>query len=88
MPLSYRAPERRTLALRLRVKRKDRTILYLIPGAGAFQAAFVLGDRAVATTQSAALPERIHRLIAEARHYAEGTGFRTDVAGDEDLDAV
>jgi hypothetical protein len=72
----------------VRVKRKARTILYLLPGEGAFRAAFVLGDRAIEATRQAGLPAGIERLIAEAKRYTEGTGFRMDVTGPADVAAV
>jgi hypothetical protein len=63
----------------LRAKRGDRTIVYLIPQDRAFLVAIVLGDRAVAAARSATLPARVLEVIAAARRYAEGTGFRVPV---------
>jgi hypothetical protein len=72
----------------LRLKRKDRIILYLIPLHGSFQVALVLGDRAVKTAREAKLPKSVLKTIADARRYAEGTGIRIAVRGPEDLAAI
>ena len=72
----------------LRLKRKDRIILYLIPLHGSFQAALVLGDKAVKATGETKLPERVRKTIVEARRYAEGTGVRIAVKGHGDLAAI
>ena len=72
----------------LRVKKKDRTILYMLPSNGTFRVAFVLGDRAVAATRQVSLPPYVVRTITGARRYAEGTGFRLQVSGPEDLPAI
>lgn len=72
----------------LRLKHKERNIVYLIPLQGAFQVAFVLGDKAVKVAQRSSLPARIQQLIAESRRYAEGTGVRINVQGPEDIAAI
>ncbi len=72
----------------LRLKRKERTILYLIPRKDSFQAAFVLGDRAVVAARKVALPDRIVAALNEAPRYAEGTGLRFEVLGPEDHAAI
>ena len=72
----------------LRLKRGERTIVYLIPLQGAIQAALVLGDRAVKAAQQSALPARVRRIIAEAPRYAEGTGVRITVTWPEDVLAI
>ena len=53
---------------------------------GSFQAALVLGDKAV--KEASALPARVRRIIAEAPRYAEGTGVRVSVNGPEDVSAI
>jgi hypothetical protein len=50
----------------LRLKHGARTIVYLIPLRGSFQAALVLGDKAVKAAQRSALPARTRKIIAEA----------------------
>jgi hypothetical protein len=72
----------------LRLKHKDRTIVYLIPLQGSFQAALVLGDKAVKVAGQSHLPARIRKIISEARRYAEGTGVRINVQGPEDVAAI
>jgi hypothetical protein len=72
----------------LRLKRKDRIILYLVPMKGSFQAAIVLGDKAVKVARDSKLPGRVLKTLAEARRYAEGTGIRVLVQRPEDLAAM
>jgi hypothetical protein len=63
----------------LRLKHKDRVILYLTPGRGQFLASFVLGEKAVAAAHAAGLPAPILAAIDGARKYAEGRGVRLAV---------
>jgi hypothetical protein len=72
----------------LRLKRGERTILYLLPSRGSFRAAFVLGDQAVAAARGARLPKAVLRAIEQAKRYAEGTGIRLDIRSAKDLAVV
>ncbi len=72
----------------LKLKKKDRTILYLSPCNGSFRASFVLGDKAVEAAKSSDLPKPVIKLIAEAKKYAEGTGIRIDVNNLDDVQTV
>lgn len=72
----------------LRLKHGKRTIVYLVPLRGSFQAALVLGDKAVKAARQVSLPARARKIIAEAPRYAEGTGVRISVDGPEDVSAV
>jgi len=72
----------------LRPKLKSRNILYMSPCASCFRVSLVLGDRAVAATRTSDLPKAVLKEIAEARHYAEGTGVRLLVKKGEDLAPV
>jgi hypothetical protein len=72
----------------LRLKHGQRTIVYLIPLHGSFQAALVLGDKAVKAARQSALPARTRKIITEAPRYAEGTGVRISVTGPEDVSAI
>ncbi len=72
----------------LRLKHRERTIVYMVPLRGSFQSTLVLGDKAVKAAQQSTLPARVRKLIAEARRYAEGTGVRINVDGPEDISAV
>ena len=69
----------------LRVKRKERTIVWLAPCPGAFRVAFILGDKAVLAAQEAKLPKRILKIINEAPKYPEGTGVRLEVKSSKDI---
>jgi len=60
-------------------KLKDRTLLYLIPRSGDFEASVVLGERAVALALAGDLPADTKRQLSEARPYAEGRGIRFPV---------
>jgi len=72
----------------LRLKRKDRIILYLIPLHGSFQVSLVLGDKGVKAARASELPDHVLKTIAGARRYAEGTGIRLAVTGPGDLAVV
>ncbi len=72
----------------LKLKRKDRTIVYLSPAAGCFMASFALGDRAVEATRQTDFPEAVIETINQARRYAEGTAVRIDVRTPEDVDVI
>jgi Protein of unknown function (DUF3788) len=72
----------------LRLKRKERNIVYLGPFQGGFRVAFVLGDKAVKAARQSKLPARVLKIIAEAPRYPEGTGVRMLVNGPEDVEVV
>jgi hypothetical protein len=72
----------------LRLKRKDRTIVYLLPREGHFQCAFVFGGKATEAARSAKLPKAVLKAIDEAPVYAEGRGFRLDVRTAKDADSM
>ncbi|HLJ49393.1 MAG TPA: DUF3788 domain-containing protein [Bryobacteraceae bacterium] len=72
----------------LRLKLRDRTIVYLSPCKGSFRASFALGDKAVAAARASKLPKKILSIIAEAKKYAEGTAVRFDVEDAKDVAAV
>jgi len=68
----------------LRLKRKKRTIVYLLPREGHFLCAFVFGGKATEAARQAKLPKAVLKEIEDAPVYAEGRGFRLEVrtAGD------
>ena len=68
----------------MRLKRKDRNIVYLIPGQGGFEVSFALGDRAVAAARERGLA----KMVDGAKRYAEGTAVRFAVDGPRDVDTV
>ena len=72
----------------LRLKRRDRIILYLAPMPGSFQVSLVLGDKGVKSARQSKLAERVLKTIAGAKRYAEGTGIRLPVTALEDLVAI
>ena len=72
----------------LRLKRDQRTILYLSPCRGCFRASFALGGKAVEAARASRLPSRVIQIIDSAKRYAEGTGVRIDVNGPADIAVV
>lgn len=72
----------------LRLKRKERNILYLSPSCGGFMASFALGDKAIQAVRTSDLPSQVLKMIAKAKKYAEGMAVRIEVKGTEDLEAV
>jgi len=72
----------------LRLKRRDRVVLYMIPQPGEFLVVVVLGERAVEATRSMYLPESVRKLVDEAHRYAEGRSVRVPICGEEDILAV
>jgi hypothetical protein len=72
----------------LRLKRKDRVVLYMTPQVGHFLLGVVLGDKAVRTAHSAGLPKPVLALLDTTPRYAEGRGIRLPIATREDLVAA
>lgn len=72
----------------LRLKRKDRVVLYLTPQAGRCLAGVVLGEKAVAAALGRGLSARAAALVEAAPRYAEGRGIRVEVAGQDDAAVV
>jgi hypothetical protein len=72
----------------LRLKRAERTILYLSPCQGSFRASFALGDKAVQAARQCRLPARAIKIISDAKRYPEGTAVRMDVKTAKDLAIV
>ena len=72
----------------LRLKRKDRNIVYLGPCKGAFRVAFVLGDKAVAAARQSDLPQSVIQMIGEAKRYAEGTAIRFEIVKAKDIKTI
>jgi len=63
----------------LRLRHKDRVILYMTPQQTQFLVSFVLGEKAVAAAQATRLPAAIRDAVAAAPRYAEGRGVRVAV---------
>ncbi len=72
----------------LRLKRRDRIIVYLAPAIGCFTASLVLGDKALASFKQAELPASTLKLINESKRFPEGTAIRIEVRGEEDVALV
>ena len=72
----------------LRLKQKDRIVLYLTPQVGSFIAGIVLGDRAVAAARKLRLPAAVVEILDAAPRYAEGTGIRIPVSSRSAAGAV
>ena len=64
----------------LRLRQKDRVILYMTPQNGKFLVSFALGERAVAAAKLARLSATLLEAIDAAPRYAEGRGVRTEVS--------
>jgi hypothetical protein len=75
-------------ALQLKEKKKKRTVVYLIPLPGGFQAAFALGEKACGAAQASALPASVLDIIEHAPRYPEGRGVRLDVRCRKDVENV
>ncbi|MFZ0033530.1 MAG: DUF3788 family protein [Sedimentisphaerales bacterium] len=69
----------------LRLIRKKRTILYMIPSERYFICAFVFGEKATEAARESVLPKDVMKTINEARVYAEGRGFRLEVKKKSDV---
>lgn len=69
----------------MRLKSKDRTILYMTPCDGYFLASFALGAKAVKAAHENDLPRSVLKTIDEAKQYAEGRGVRLEVRSGSDV---
>jgi hypothetical protein len=72
----------------LRLRHKERVILYMTPQEGQFLASFALGEKAVAAAHAARLPATILAAIEEAPKYAEGRGVRVSVTNSRQIRAL
>lgn len=72
----------------LRLKHRERTILYMTPCKDYFLASFALGEKAVRTAQESGLPRAVLNVIDRAPRYAEGRGVRLEIRKRRDLSAV
>jgi hypothetical protein len=72
----------------LRLKRKDRNIVYLSPCGGCFRVGIILGNKAMEAVRHASFPAAVLQIIAEAPHYPEGTGIRLIIHKPRELASV
>jgi hypothetical protein len=70
----------------LRLKLKERNILYLTPRQGCFFVSFALGDKAVQAARQSVLPPSVIKIINDAKRYAEGTGVRMEMKKPKDIE--
>jgi len=72
----------------LRLKRKDRVILYMTPREGYFLVSFALGEKAVASAHAHELPPAVLKAIESAPKYSEGRGVRLEVRQAREVSAL
>ena len=72
----------------LRLKHKERIILYMTPCEGYFLASFALGEKAVEVARAGNVPASIMKVIESAKTYAEGRGVRLRVTSARDVGNV
>ncbi len=72
----------------LRIRRRERNIIYLSPEQGGFQACLILGDKALAFARRNKLPRSAQRILAEAKRYPEGTALRIAVTKSADIELI
>ncbi len=75
-------------SLQLKQRKRDRTVLYMIPCRGHFLAAFALGERACEAAREAGMPAAVLELIDGATCYPEGRGVRLEVRSRKDAETV
>ena len=69
----------------LRLKQRERVILYVTPQHGGFLVGLVLGERAARIAEAGSLPPLALAALAAAPRYAEGRGLRVSVSSPEGL---
>ncbi len=69
----------------LRLKHKERVILYMTPCGGYFLASLALGEKAIKAALESDLPNKVLQIIATSKKYAEGTGVRLEVRNASDV---
>jgi hypothetical protein len=72
----------------LRLKHRERPMVYLTPLAGRFRASLALPERAVSKALEVDLPAAILALVAGAPTYPEGRAIRIEVVSEEDVASV
>ena len=72
----------------LRLRRKERVILYMTPRHGQFLVSFALGEKAVEAAHSTRLPNAVLEAIDAAPRYAEGRGVRFEVRHNREIPSL
>jgi len=69
----------------MRLKHKQRAVLYMTPCEAYFLASFALGEKAVNAAHESDLPNSVLEVIDSARKYAEGRGVRLECRTHKDI---
>lgn len=72
----------------LRLRRRDRAIVYLTPFASGFRASLAIPERAIPTVLATDLPPDVLAIVAGAPLSAEGRAVRIEVRSNADLAGV
>jgi hypothetical protein len=72
----------------LRLKHKQRAVLYLKPLQQCFRVSLALGPKAVDAAHNSRLPAAVIRLIDDAVQYPEGKAVRIDIHNAKDVDVA
>ena len=70
------------------IKKKKRTLFYMMPKDGWFQLTFVYGERAIEAAKSAGLQEQTLNDLLQAKAYVEGRSIAVNVNSDADMDTA
>ena len=71
-----------------RIKRKKRTIIYLLPCRKYFRVTLILGDKAVKKALQSPLPDSLVKEISLAKKYPEGRVLRFEIRSKKDLPSL
>jgi len=72
----------------LRLKQKERAIVYLTPCKGYFYAGFAFGEKAVTAAHQSDLAVSVMSIIDSAKKYAEGRAVRVEIKNAKAVSAV
>lgn len=72
----------------LQAKRGKRTIIWLSPRTGSFEALFIFGGKAMSALHQCRLSKWVVQALNEAKKYPEGTGVRLGVRSLRQLSAL
>jgi hypothetical protein len=72
----------------LKMLKKKRNLLFLIPSEGVFSVVFVFGDKAVAAVEQSDLPDTIKTELANAKKYMEGRGIKIEINSADEVEHV
>lgn len=72
----------------LRLRQRDRPVVYLTPLAGRFRASLALPERTMEAALAASLPADIRTIVAAAPSYPEGRAIRVEVTSDEEAEGI